>query len=385
MKNIKLMNKIAKVGTDIFDPNVYAVSDSVEEPLGMMVRSAALHDLEFNPELLCIARCGAGVNNIPVDRCAEEGIVVFNTPGANANGVKELTIAALMLASRNIVGGVNWATSLKGTEGVAKQVEAGKSKFGGCEIKGKKLGVIGLGAIGGMVANAASDLGMTVYGCDPFMTVNAAWNLSSSIKKAATFEDIYKTCDYITLHVPATKDTKGMINRDTIAMMKDGVKIVNLARADLVNSDDIKAALESGKVSSYVVDFPTDDTVGVDGIVTIPHLGASTAESEDNCAVMAANQLIDFIENGNIVNSVNYPNLTLARSSEHRVCIMHKNIPGVISKFTTALSDDNINIENMANGSKGDYAYTIIETNSNLDHIVETLKAVEGTIKVVVL
>ena len=385
MKNIKLMNKIAKVGTDIFDPNVYAVSDSVEAPIGMMVRSAALHDLEFNPELLCIARCGAGVNNIPVDRCAEEGIVVFNTPGANANGVKELTIAALMLASRNIVGGVNWATSLKGTEGVAKQVEAGKSKFGGCEIKGKKLGVIGLGAIGGMVANAASDLGMTVYGCDPFMTVNAAWNLSSSIKKAATFEDIYKTCDYITLHVPATKDTKGMINRDTIAMMKDGVKIVNLARADLVNSDDIKAALESGKVSSYVVDFPTDDTVGVDGIVTIPHLGASTAESEDNCAVMAANQLVDFIENGNIVNSVNYPNLTLARSSEHRVCIMHKNIPGVISKFTTALSDDNINIENMANGSKGDYAYTIIETNNNLDHIVETLKAIEGTIKVVVL
>ena len=385
MKNIKLMNKIAKVGTDIFDPNVYAVSDSVEAPIGMMVRSAALHDLEFNPELLCIARCGAGVNNIPVDRCAEEGIVVFNTPGANANGVKELTIAALMLASRNIVGGVNWATSLKGTEGVAKQVEAGKSKFGGCEIKGKKLGVIGLGAIGGMVANAASDLGMTVYGCDPFMTVNAAWNLSASIKKAATFEDIYKTCDYITLHVPATKDTKGMINRDTIAMMKDGVKIVNLARADLVNSDDIKAALESGKVSSYVVDFPTDDTVGVDGIVTIPHLGASTAESEDNCAVMAANQLVDFIENGNIVNSVNYPNLTLARSSEHRVCIMHKNIPGVISKFTTALSDDNINIENMANGSKGDYAYTIIETNNNLDHIVETLKAIEGTIKVVVL
>ena len=288
MKNIKLMNKIAKVGTDIFDPNVYTVGDSVDAPVGMMVRSAALHDVEFNPELLCIARCGAGVNNIPVDRCAEEGIVVFNTPGANANGVKELTIAALMLASRNIVGGINWATTLKGTEGVAKQVEAGKSKFGGCEIKGKKLGVIGLGAIGGMVANAASDLGMTVYGCDPFMTVNAAWNLSATIKKAATFEDIYKTCDYITLHVPATKDTKGMINKDTIAMMKDGVKIVNLARADLVNADDIKAALESGKVSSYVVDFPTDDTVGVEGIVTIPHLGASTGESEDNCAVMAA-------------------------------------------------------------------------------------------------
>ncbi len=385
MKNIKLMNKIAKIGTDIFDRSVYEVGDNVDAPVGMMVRSAALHDLEFNKELLCIARCGAGVNNIPVDRCAEEGIVVFNTPGANANGVKELSIAALMLASRNIVGGINWATSLKGTEGVAKQVEAGKSKFAGCEIKGKTLGVIGLGAIGGMVANAASDLGMTVYGCDPFMTVNAAWNISANIKKAATFEDIYKNCDYISLHVPATKDTKGMINAETIAMMKDGVKIINLARADLVISQDIKAAIESGKVSSYVVDFPTDDTVGVDGIVTIPHLGASTGESVDNCAVMAANQLVDFLENGNIVNSVNYPNVTLARGADHRICIMHKNIPGAISKFTTALSDDGINIEHMANGSKGDYAYTIIETNSALAHIVDTIKAVDGTIKVVTL
>lgn len=385
MKNIKLMNKIAKIGTDIFDRSVYEVSDSVDAPVGMMVRSAALHDLEFNPELLCIARCGAGVNNIPVDRCAEEGIVVFNTPGANANGVKELTIAALMLASRNIVGGINWATTLKGSEGVAKQVEAGKSKFGGTEIKGKSLGVIGLGAIGGMVANAASDLGMTVYGCDPFMTVNAAWNLKTTIKKAASFDDIYKTCDYITLHVPATKDTKGMINKDTIAMMKDGVKIVNLARADLVVADDIKAALESGKVSSYVVDFPTDDTVGVDGIVTIPHLGASTAESEDNCAVMAANQLVDFLENGNIVNSVNYPNVSLARTAAHRVCVMHKNVPGVLSKFTTVLSDDNINIENMANGSKGDFAYTIIETNNDVTHIVDDLKAVDACIKVVIV
>ena len=236
-----------------------------------------------------------------------------------------------------------------------------------------------------MVANAASDLGMIVYGCDPFMTVNAAWNLSSAVKKAATFEDIYKNCDYISLHVPATKDTKGMINRDTIAMMKDGVKIVNLARADLVVADDIKAALESGKVSSYVVDFPTDDTVGVDGIVTIPHLGASTAESEDNCAVMAANQLVDFLENGNIVNSVNYPNVSLAHTAEHRVCVMHKNVPGVLSKFTTLLSDDNINIENMANSSKGDYAYTIIETNSDVSHIVDALKSVDATIKVIIL
>ena len=382
MKNIKLMNKIAKVGTDIFDRSVYEVGDSVDAPVAMMVRSAALHDLEFNSELLAIARCGAGVNNIPVDRCADEGIVVFNTPGANANGVKELTIAALMLASRNIVGGVNWATSLKGSEGIAKQVEAGKSKFAGGEIAGKSLGVIGLGAIGGMVANAACALGMEVYGCDPFLTVNAAWNLSSSIKHASSFEEIFKTCDYISLHVPATKDTKGMINKDTLAMMKDGVKIVNLARADLVNSDDIKAAIADGKVSSYVVDFPTDDTVGVDGIVTIPHLGASTAESEDNCAVMAAKQLVDFLEKGNIVNSVNYPNVSLPHTADNRICVMHKNIPGVIANLTTVLSDNKLNIENMANGSKGDYAYTIIEVNGNLPaEVLGAIGALEGVIK----
>ena len=382
MKNIKLMNKIAKVGTDIFDRSVYEVGDSVDAPVAMMVRSAALHDLEFNDELLAIARCGAGVNNIPVDRCADEGIVVFNTPGANANGVKELTIAALMLASRNIVGGVNWATSLKGSEGIAKQVEAGKSKFAGGEIAGKSLGVIGLGAIGGMVANAACALGMEVYGCDPFLTVNAAWNLSSSIKHASSFEEIFKTCDYISLHVPATKDTKGMINKDTLAMMKDGVKIVNLARADLVNSDDIKAAIADGKVSSYVVDFPTDDTVGVDGIVTIPHLGASTAESEDNCAVMAAKQLVDFLEKGNIVNSVNYPNVSLPHTADNRICVMHKNIPGVIANLTTVLSDNKLNIENMANGSKGDYAYTIIEVNGNLPaEVLGAIGALEGVIK----
>ncbi len=386
MNNIKLMNKIAKIGTDIFDRTKYEVSDTVDAPVAMMVRSAALHDLEFNSELLAIARCGAGVNNIPVDRCAAEGIVVFNTPGANANGVKELTVAALMLASRNIVGGVNWATSLKGTEGVAKQVEAGKSKFAGSEIAGKSLGVIGLGAIGGMVANAACALGMQVYGCDPFLTVNAAWNLSSSIKHADSFEDIFKTCDYISLHVPATKDTKGMINKDTLAMMKDGVKIINLARADLVNSEDMKAAIAAGKVSSYVVDFPTDDTVGVDGIVTIPHLGASTAESEDNCAVMAARQLVDFLERGNIVNSVNYPNVSLPHTADNRVCIMHKNIPGVIASFTCAFSDEKINIENMANGSRGEYAYTIIEANGNLPaSILETIGAVEGVIKVFAL
>ncbi len=386
MKNIKLMNKIAKIGTDIFDRNNYEVSDSVDAPVAMMVRSAALHELEFNSELLAIARCGAGVNNIPVDRCAEEGIIVFNTPGANANGVKELAVCALMLASRNIVGGINWSTSLKGTDGIAKQVEAGKSKFAGCEIAGKKLGVIGLGAIGGMVANAAVALGMQVYGCDPFLTVNAAWNLSSAINHASNFEEIFKTCDYISLHVPATKDTKGMINKDTLAIMKDGVKIINLARADLVVSDDIKAAIESGKVSSYVVDFPTDDTVGVEGIVTIPHLGASTGESEDNCAVMAAKQLVDFLERGNIVNSVNYPNVSLPHTADSRVCIMHKNIPGVIASFTTAFSAENVNIENMANGSKGEYAYTIIEANGTLpESILSTIKSVEGVIKAFVL
>ena len=382
MKNVLLMNKIAKVGTDVFDRSEYAVGDALENPVAMMVRSAALHDVEFGRDLLAIARCGAGVNNIPVDRCAEQGIVVFNTPGANANGVKELAICALMLASRDIVGGVEWAKTL--TQDVAKSVEKGKSAYGGCEIAGKTLGVIGLGAIGGLVANAAHHLGMEVLGCDPYITVNAAWSLSRSIEKAATYDEIYEKADYITLHVPATPTTKNMINRDTIAKMRDGVRIINLARADLVDAEALKEALASGKVAAYVTDFPTEATQGVKGIVSIPHLGACTEESEDNCAVMAAHELDEFLKTGNIKNSVNYPNVQLpVTPGTHRLCVMHKNVPNTLSVITSQVSASGINIENMANGSKGDYAYTIVETKEKVtDETVALIEKNEAFIRV---
>jgi len=348
-----------------------------------MVRSAKLHDMEFPEELKAIARCGAGVNNIPVDKCTEQGIVVFNTPGANANGVKELAVCALILAARDVVGGIEWVKTLAGTEGVAKAVEAGKGAYVGNELLGKKLGVIGLGAIGGLVANAANALGMTVVGCDPFITPTAAWNLAPSVKQATTYEDIFKTCDYISLHVPATAQTKNMICEKTLSMMKDGVKIINLARAELVNAEDMKKALESKKVSKYVTDFPTDETVGVDGIINIPHLGASTNESEDHCAVMAAKQLDEYLTNGNIKNSVNYPNVSLPHTASARVCVMHKNIPNMLSQITAAFASVNVNIENLANGSKGDYAYTIVETNEKVDTtVVDTVMNIDGVIKV---
>ncbi len=386
MKNIQLLNKIAKVGTDIFDRADYNVGADVANPDAIMVRSAAMHDMEFGDNLQAIARCGAGVNNIPIDRCSDAGIVVFNTPGANANGVKELAIAAILLASRDIVGGIDFARSLKGTEGVAKAVEAGKSAYAGNEILGKKLGVIGLGAIGGMVANAMATLGMKVMGCDPYLTVEAAWNINHSVQKAATFEDIFKNSDYITLHVPATKETKNMINAETIAMMQDGVKIINLSRADLVDAAAIKAALESGKVSAYVTDFPTEDVVDVKGIVAIPHLGASTAESEDNCAVMAAHQLDSFLKTGNIKNSVNFPAISMPHTPGcKRICIFHKNIPAVLSQISGAFSEQNINIENLLNRSKGDNAYTMVEAATVSDDILAKLNAIEGIIKIRVI
>ncbi|MBR2353141.1 MAG: phosphoglycerate dehydrogenase [Clostridia bacterium] len=384
MKNILCLNKIAKVGTDKLDPAVYNVGTEVANPDGIMVRSAAMHEMAFGPELQAIARAGAGVNNIPVDRCSEEGIVVFNTPGANANGVKELAICALMLASRDVVGGIKWASTL--TEDVAKSVEKGKSKFAGVEIQGKTLGVIGLGAIGGLVANAAVALGMKVVGCDPFLSVDAAWNIDHNVVKAASYEDVFKAADYVTLHVPSTKDTKGMINADTLATMKDGVRIINLARADLVNAADLKAALASGKVASYVVDFPTEETIGVDGIVAIPHLGASTEESEDNCAVMAAVQLDDFLRHGNIKNSVNYPNVSMPMGGDKRVCVFHKNIPNMISQITAVLAETHANIENMINKSKGDNAYTVVDvTGAVSDDLVAKLTAVDGIVKVRVI
>ena len=387
MYKIQLLNKIAKVGTDRFDTAKYDIGTDVASPDAIMVRSAAMHDMEFGPEMLAIARAGAGVNNIPVERCADAGIVVFNTPGANANGVKELALAALLLASRDIVAGVEWAATLAGHElGVAKAVEKGKSAFAGCELSGKTLGVIGLGAIGAMVANAAVSLGMKVIGCDPYITVDGAWHLSRSIVKADNYDEIFAKSDYITMHIPSTPETKNMFCADAFAKMKDGVRIINLSRADLVNSADIKEAIENGKVAKYVTDFPTEDIINVKNIVAIPHLGASTEESEDNCAVMAANELIDYIESGNIRNSVNYPNASMPHDGDARICVMHKNIPNMLSQISSAVSSKGINIENMINRSKKDYAYTILEIRGEIpDTIADEVSAIEGIIRVRVI
>lgn len=376
---IKLMNKIAKLGTDILVAGNYEVGMDVENEDAIMVRSASLHETVFPENLRAIARCGAGVNNIPVDKCTEKGIVVFNTAGANANAVKELVIASLILASRDIIGGVKWAETLKGAENVAKAVEAGKSAFVGHELAGKTLGVIGLGAIGGMVANTAISLGMSVLGYDPYITAKSAWSLAPSVKQAVDYADVFKNSDYITLHVPATPQTKNMINEKSIAQMRDGVRILNMSRADLVDAVAVKKAIAEKKIATYVTDFPTEETVGVDGIITIPHLGASTVESEDHCAVMAAQELTEYLTCGNIRGSVNFPTVGIPRSEKPRVCVMHKNIPNMLSQITSAFSADNINIENMANGSKGEIAYTILESDSLADEkLMESLSAIDG-------
>ena len=383
--NIKLMNKIAKVGTAVFDGR-YTVGEDVAVPDAIMVRSAKLHEMPLNPELLAIARAGAGVNNIPVEKCAEAGVVVFNTPGANANAVKELAVCALLLASRGIVDGINWAKAVEDRANITKEVEAGKGAFAGCEIAGKTLGVIGLGAIGGMVANAANALGMQVIGYDPFLSVTNALHLSRAVTLASGYDEIFAKCDYITLHVPATKDTKGFINKAALAAMKNGVRIINLARAELVDPDAMKAAIADGKVASYMVDFPTPELIGTERVISIPHLGASTAESEDNCAVMAAKELVDFLENGNITNSVNFPTVTVPKSGGARICLAHKNIPAVLSQITTLLAKEGINIENLGNGSKGEYAYTIVDTNCAIsDATTDALRAVDGMIRVRVI
>ncbi len=385
MYNIKLINKISKTGTDVFGPDKYTVSAEAENPVALMVRSAKLHDMQFDKQTIAISRAGAGVNNIPCDRCADEGIVVFNTPGANANAVKELTLAALLLASRDIVGGINWAEELEKNDEVGAKVEAGKGAFAGCELFGKTLGVIGLGAIGGLVANAGVRLGMKVIGYDPHLSVSAAWNLSGSVVKADSYDDIFTKSDYITLHIPALPTTKGMINAAAIAKMKDGVKLINLARGELVDVSDLKCALESGKISKYVTDFPSADTVGVKNIINIPHLGASTEESEENCAVMAAAELCDYIEYGNIKNSVNYPAVAIPSGSFKagtRVGICHKNIANVIAGITSIISANGLNIEHMANGSKGEYAYTLIETDETIPmDAVEKMLTVDGVIR----
>ncbi len=386
MQNIQLLNKIAKIGTDKLDPAAYNIGENVESPVGILVRSANMLDMEFNPELLGIARAGAGVNNIPLDRCTKDGIVVFNTPGANANGVKELALCALFLASRDIVAGIDWVSTLKDDPDAAKTVEKGKSKFAGCEIKGKTLGVIGLGAIGGMVANAAVKLGMKVIGCDPYLSVAGAWNLDHHITHAATYEEVYAAADYITIHVPATADTKGMINASTMAGMKDGVRIINLSRDSLVNSADMTEALSSGKVARYVTDFATTELIGVKGAILIPHLGASTEESEDNCAVMAAMQLDDYIRNGNIQNSVNFPAVSMPRSGDVRICVLHENVPGILTALTGVFADAGLNIENMTNKSRGSAAYTMFDVTGTVsDELVAGLSAKEAVVRVRVI
>ena len=384
MYAIKTYNKISAVGLDMLDKTKYNVSDTAEEPVGAIVRSAALHEEKFAPTLLAIARAGAGTNNIPTDRCSEEGIVVFNTPGANANAVKELVLAGLFLSSRKIVPAIEWAKTLKGNgDAVGKMGEKGKSAFAGPEIKGKTLGVIGLGAIGVLVANAALELGMKVYGYDPYLSLHNAWNLSREVQHAAEMKEIFEKCDYITLHIPLNANTKGFINAAAFASMKDGVRILNFARDGLVNSNDMLAALASGKVGAYVVDFPTDEMIGADGVVCIPHLGASTPESEDNCAVMAAEELMDYIENGNIKNSVNLPDVSMPRGADVRICVVHRNIPNMLTSITSVLAKDNVNIENMLNKSKGEYAYTVLDVNKcDVDAVKAHISAVEGIIRV---
>lgn len=380
---IQLLNKIAKVGLDELGA-AYTVGEEITDPDGIMVRSAVMHDMEFSPNLKAVARAGAGVNNIPIDRCSKAGIVVFNTPGANANGVRELAVCALLLAARDVVGGIEWAKTLTGD--VAKQVEKGKSQFAGTELAGKTLGVIGLGAIGGLIANMAIHLGMKVIGCDPFLSVEGAWNLNHRVERAATFDEIFAVADYVTLHVPATDQTKGMINAGSIAKMKDGAKLINLARADLVKAPDLVAALESGKISAYVTDFPTEEILHAPHAVAIPHLGASTEESENNCAVMAARELDDYLTNGNITNSVNFPNVSSPRTGKARICTLHANVPAVITKITGALSDEGLNIENMTNKSKGDNAYTVLDVAAvPSDAAVATISAIPGMYKVRVI
>ena len=387
MFRIKTLNKISPAGLSVLDQTRFSVSDDVENEDGILVRSADMHEYQFPDSLRAIARAGAGTNNIPIDRCSEAGIVVFNTPGANANAVKELALCALLLASRKITAGAEWVKTQAGAGAdVEKVVEKGKSQFVGPEIAGKTLGVIGLGAIGVQVANIATKLGMTVYGYDPFLSVDAALSLSRMVHRAMDLETIYKNCDYITLHVPQTSETKGMINEDAFHMMKGGVRILNLARGGLVNDDDMLSALDSGKVACYVTDFPNNKILQGKNVVAIPHLGASTPESEENCAVMAAQELKDYLENGNIKNSVNLPTLVQEWSGVSRLCIIHRNIPGAIANITGLLSRDGVNVENMTNKSKKDYAYTVVDLGSRItDTVANEIRALEGVFRVRVL
>ena len=382
MYNIQTLNKISAIGTDIFDKSKYSVSDNCEKPDAIMVRSAKMHDMEFGENLLAIARAGAGVNNIPVDRCAQEGICVFNTPGANANAVKEHAICALLLSSRKITEAAAWAASLKGTPDAPKTVEGGKAKFAGPEIFGKKLGVIGLGAIGGKIANTAIDLGMSVVGYDPYLSVNAAIHLNPNVKIVNDINVIYKECDYITIHMPYTPQTKNTIDAEQIAMMKDGVRLINLARGELINSEAVVKAIKDGKIAKYVTDFADDVVLGEENIIVLPHLGASTPESEDNCAIMAANELIEYIEHGNITNSVNLPNASM-NAIGTKICIIHKNVPTTLAAITTVVGNEGLNIENMVNASKKDFAYTMLDIIGDIPDTVQgEINSVDGVVRV---
>lgn len=386
MKEILTLNSISPKADVAFD-ETYHVSADAKDPVGIMLRSFAMHEYDLPASVLAVARAGAGTNNIPCDRYAEQGVVVFNTPGANANAVKELVMAALLLGSRKIAEAMDWVLTLKGKgDEVAKLVEKGKSNFVGPEIQGKKLGIIGLGAIGAKVANAALGLGMDVIGYDPYLSVESALALSRHAVRTNDLDELLRTCDYITIHVPLLKDNKGFVNAEMIGKMKDGVVIINAARGELVDTDAILAATASGKVARYVTDFPSDALIGMSNVVCIPHLGASTPEAEDNCAVMAANQLVDYLENGNIVNSVNYPACSSPRAGKVRVTIHHLNQQNMIAQITKLLADEQVNIENMVNKSKGAYAYTIIDTNTDVTAATaEKIRAVEGVIRVRVI
>lgn len=377
------LNPIAAIGLDKFTEN-YEKTENVNEADGILVRSAAMHDMELPENLLAVARAGAGVNNIPLDKCAEKGIVVFNTPGANANGVKELVIAGMLLASRDVVGGINWVAANKDDENIAKAAEKEKKNFAGTEIQDKKLGIIGLGAIGVKVANVAKHMGMEVYGYDPYVSVDAAWNLSRDVKHVLNVEEIYEKCDIITIHVPLLDSTKGMINKDAIAKMKDGVILLNFARDLLANEADVLEGIKAGKIRKYVTDFPNTTTAGQEGCIVIPHLGASTEESEDNCAKMAVKELMNYLENGNIVNSVNYPNCDMGVCAQAgRIAIFHKNIANMITKFTACFGDEGVNITDMMNKSRGEVAYTMMDLESAAtDEMVKKLQAIDGVFRV---